>query len=36
LPEKAMRGISTPKQALDEMNQKFQAIIDEEKYLKKL
>ena len=34
--EKAMRGISTPKQALDEMNQKFQAIIDEEKYLKNL
>ncbi len=34
--EQAMRGISTPKQALDEMNQKFQAIIDEEKYLKKL
>ncbi len=34
--EKAMRGISTPKEALDEMNAKFQAIIKEEKYLKSL
>lgn len=34
--EKAMRGISTPQEALDEMNAKFQAIIEEEKYLKSL
>ncbi|MEN6445791.1 MAG: ABC transporter substrate-binding protein [Candidatus Cloacimonas sp.] len=34
--EKAMRGISTPKQALDEMNDKFQSIINEEQYVKKL
>ena len=34
--EKAMRGNSTPRQALDEANAKFQSIIAEEQYVKKL
>ncbi len=34
--EKAMRGNSTPKEALDEANAKFKAIIAEELYVKKL
>lgn len=34
--EKAMRGSSSPKQALDEANAKFESIIAEEKYIKKL
>jgi multiple sugar transport system substrate-binding protein len=34
--EKAMRGNSTPKEALDEANAKFKSIIAEELYVKKL
>lgn len=34
--EKAMRGTESPKQALDEANDKFKSIIAEEKYIKKL